>query len=117
MRVEAFCHCRIVLLPPTDPRAVYCPPGRRTIEVNFDETKGRFLGFANVLSRMCPVPQENAVRLVATVFRRFSGFEIEMTNSEVVEMNAAEPRLRYCEIQSDLYLGTGLAAVPHATNC
>ncbi|VDN43666.1 unnamed protein product, partial [Dibothriocephalus latus] len=77
IKIEKFCHCRVILLDPTDPRCGYCPNNYRTIEVNFDEHKGHYLGFTNLLNQ-CATSKIYTARLAATVFKRLSGIEVEM---------------------------------------
>ena len=50
-RLELLSNCKITVIRPDDPRAYYCPVNHRTIEVEFDEKEGRYLGFAHLLNR------------------------------------------------------------------
>ncbi|KAL7059850.1 hypothetical protein AAHC03_013974 [Spirometra sp. Aus1] len=111
IRIESFCHCRIVLLDPSDPRCNLCPDGYRTIEVNFHEEKGRYLGFANLLNAVATSKIYTA-RVVATVFRRLSGVECDLSPEELLKLESAEPRQTYYTLRSDLKSGTGTALAP-----
>nr|VZI50520.1 unnamed protein product [Spirometra erinaceieuropaei] len=111
IRIESFCHCRIVLLDPSDPRCNLCPDGYRTIEVNFHEEKGRYLGFANLLNAVATSKIYTA-RVVATVFRRLSGVECDLSPEDLLKLESAEPRQTYYTLRSDLKSGTGTALAP-----
>lgn len=110
-RIEKFCHCRVILLPPTDPRCGYCPNNYRTIEVNFDEHYGHYLGFKGLLNQ-CATSKIYTARLAATIFKRLSGIEVEMSTSDMLQLERSEARIRYTNLRSDLVAGTGLAIAP-----
>ncbi|BHF70657.1 hypothetical protein SprV_0301371000 [Sparganum proliferum] len=111
IKIEKFCHCRVILLPPTDPRCGYCPNNYRTIEVNFDEHKGHYLGFTSLLNQ-CATSKIYTARLAATVFKRLSGIEVEMEPADMIQLERSEARLCYAQFKADLVGGTGLALAP-----
>nr|VZI28353.1 unnamed protein product [Spirometra erinaceieuropaei] len=111
IKIEKFCHCRVILLPPTDPRCGYCPNNYRTIEVNFDEHYGHYLGFKSLLNQ-CATSKIYTARLAATIFKRLSGIEVEMSTSDMLLLERSQARIRYETMRADLVAGTGLAIAP-----
>lgn len=90
---------------------MYCPINYRTIEVNFDLKKGRYVGFQQLLNQCAP-EKGSLPRLVASIFKRLDGAEVEVTHKELVEMGAAEPRISHTTVKGDVAGGGGLAIAP-----
>ncbi|CDS37586.1 hypothetical protein EmuJ_000484600 [Echinococcus multilocularis] len=111
MKLEHFCHCSVVLLPPDDPRSIYCPMHYRTIEVNFDSKKGRYVGFQQLLNQCAP-DKGILPRLVASVYKRLSGAEVEISLKDLCELETTEARISYDTIRGDMASGNGLAVAP-----
>ncbi|KAL5970606.1 hypothetical protein TSMEX_001665 [Taenia solium] len=111
LKLEHFCHCSVVLLPPDDPRSIYCPMHYRTIEVNFDCKKGRYVGFQQLLNQ-CASEKGIPPRLVASVYKRLSGAEVEISLKDLCEMETTEARISYDTIRGDMASGSGLAIAP-----
>ncbi|KAH9280047.1 hypothetical protein ECG_06383 [Echinococcus granulosus] len=111
MKLEHFCHCSVVLLPPDDPRSIYCPMHYRTIEVNFDSKKGRYVGFQQLLNQCAP-DKGILPRLVASVYKRLSGAEVEISLKDLCELETTEARISYDTIRGDMASGNGLAIAP-----
>ncbi|TPP59232.1 hypothetical protein FGIG_06920 [Fasciola gigantica] len=100
-RVEKFCSCRVQLLSPTHPRAALCPPGFRTLDVNFDPVRGRYIGFHDLLNR-CLHPKQRVSRIALTVMRRPDGSEVQLQSGELARLQVIEPRPRLVEVSADL---------------
>lgn len=111
LRIENFCHCKIVLLPPEDPRALHCPLNWRCLEINYDEQKGRYLAFKKLLKEACPVPAR-PVFSVATVFRRVNGTEADISPAELCTYEITTPRISVQALASDIRTKNGLAVIP-----
>uniref|UniRef100_A0A5K3EG74 DH domain-containing protein n=1 Tax=Mesocestoides corti TaxID=53468 RepID=A0A5K3EG74_MESCO len=111
LRIENFCHCKIVLLPPDDPRALHCPLNWRCLEVNFDEQKGRYLAFKKLLHETCPVPAKPVIS-IATVFRRVNGSEADMSPAELCQFEATTPRMSVQSLVTDIHTKPSLASAP-----
>ncbi|VDP89735.1 unnamed protein product [Echinostoma caproni] len=100
-RIENFCSCHVRLLSPTHPRAAMCPPGCRTLEVNFDPVRGRYLGFHDLLSR-CVHPKRRMSRVALTVVRHPNGSETQVQTHELARLDLIGPRPRLVEIRADM---------------
>lgn len=83
----------------------------RTIEVNFDCKRGRYVGFQQLLNQCAP---EKGIlpRLVASVYKRLSGAEVEISLKDLCEMETTEARISYDTIRGDMASGSGLAIAP-----
>ncbi|CAL8073503.1 unnamed protein product [Calicophoron daubneyi] len=103
-RVENFCSCKIRLLSPEHPRARYCPPDCRTLEVNFDPVRGKYIGFLDLLNRSLD-PKRCSARVGATVMRRANGVEHDVPAYELLQLKNMEPRPRLIEIRAELCAG------------
>lgn len=103
-RIENFCSCRVRLLNPSHPRAAFCPPDCRTLQVDFDPVRGKHVGFLDLLNR-CLHPKHCYARIAATVMRRANGTELELKGHEVVDLRFSEPRPRLAEIRADICAG------------
>ncbi|VDM30885.1 unnamed protein product [Hydatigera taeniaeformis] len=112
LRIENFCRCKVVLLPPEDPRAIDCPMGWRCLEVNFDEQHGRYLAFKKLLVEACPVPLNRPIVSIATVFRRLNGSEGQMSLEELCNYEVSRPRVSIGELAHDIRSKCGLASLP-----
>uniref|UniRef100_A0A5K3EG75 Uncharacterized protein n=1 Tax=Mesocestoides corti TaxID=53468 RepID=A0A5K3EG75_MESCO len=111
IKLENFCHCNIVLLPPDDPRCIYCPVDYRTIEVNFDFKKGRYLGFQHLLDQ-CATSKSSKSRLAASVFRRLCSTEVELSPEDFSAFDTTEARIPYVEVKQNIVAGNGLGIAP-----
>ena len=112
LRIEHFCRCKVVLLPPEDPRAIDCPMGWRCLEVNFDEQHGRYLAFKKLLYEACPLPSSRPILSIATVFRRLNGSEGHMSLEELCNFEVSRPRISMRALTKDIRSKSGLASLP-----
>ena len=109
VRLEEECHCVVNLLRPNDPRSRYCPPNYRTIEVIYDEDRGRFETFQYRLNRILS-PQRSIARLVSTILRQFDGREIAVTAEQAAYLLNSDHRPRYDDIRALVVSGSRLRA-------
>ncbi|THD25608.1 hypothetical protein D915_003486 [Fasciola hepatica] len=99
LRLEEDCGCIVNLIHPEDPRAIYCPPGYRTIEVVYDEDRGKHDLFLHRLNYMIN-PRKQSIRLVTTVVRQMNGKEFTMKAEDANELLRCQVRPRYRDIRA-----------------
>ncbi|KAF7246428.1 hypothetical protein EG68_10578 [Paragonimus skrjabini miyazakii] len=103
-RIENFCSCQIRLLEPSHPRAAYCPPDCRTLQVDFDPVRGKHVGLLDLLNR-CIHPKQNVARIAVTIMRRANGTELELKAHELLQLRSSEARPRLLDVRADICLG------------
>uniref|UniRef100_A0A5K3EHB1 ANK_REP_REGION domain-containing protein n=1 Tax=Mesocestoides corti TaxID=53468 RepID=A0A5K3EHB1_MESCO len=105
VRLEEECCCVVNLLHPNDPRAQYCPPNHRTIEVLYDEEHGRFETFCHRLNRIL-ASRRCTARLVTTILRHFNGHEVAMTAERAADLLNPNHRPRYEDVRAFVVSGS-----------
>ncbi|CAL8073507.1 unnamed protein product [Calicophoron daubneyi] len=99
LRLEEECKCQVNLIHPEDPRAIYCPHGYRTIEVVYDEERGRHEAFFRRLNHIIN-PRRDTVRMTATIVRQINGKEFTMTAEDANELLNCDVRPRYRDVRA-----------------
>lgn len=112
-RLEQLTNCKITMVRPDDPRAVYCPVNFRTIEVEFDEKDGRYIGFAHLLNR-CLSFRTSAfpTRGSEIVVKRYATNTTQkLEPAEVEPLRQRLSRTMLAPVEADMVSGTKTAAI------
>ncbi|KAF5403230.1 hypothetical protein PHET_03315 [Paragonimus heterotremus] len=99
LRLEEDCGCQVNLIHPEDPRAIYCPHDYRTIEVVYDEDRGKPELFFRRLNSLIN-PRRQCIRLVATIVRQINGREFTMKAEDAKELLSCTIRPRYRDVRA-----------------
>ncbi|KAA3672975.1 uncharacterized protein DEA37_0007766 [Paragonimus westermani] len=99
LRLEEDCGCQVNLIHPEDPRAIYCPHDYRTIEVIYDEDRGKPELFFRRLNSLIS-PRRQCIRLVATTVRQINGQEFIMKAEDAKELLSCNIRPRFQDVRA-----------------
>ncbi|KAF8564412.1 hypothetical protein P879_09217 [Paragonimus westermani] len=99
LRLEEDCGCQVNLIHPEDPRAIYCPHDYRTIEVVYDEDRGKPELFFHRLNSLIS-PRRQCIRLVATIVRQINGREFAMKAEDAKELLSCNIRPRFQDVRA-----------------
>ncbi|KAF7255331.1 hypothetical protein EG68_07517 [Paragonimus skrjabini miyazakii] len=105
LRLEEDCRCQVNLIHPEDPRAIYCPHDYRTIEVVYDEDRGKPELFFHRLNALIN-PRRQCIRLMATIVRQINGREFTMKAEDAKELLSCTIRPRYRDVR-DIIMSSG----------
>ncbi|VDP97827.1 unnamed protein product [Trichobilharzia regenti] len=99
IKLEKDCGCQINIVPPNHSYAVYCPHGYRTIEVIYDEQKGRYELLPKRLNNMVN-PKYTTVRLISTIVKQINGREYPMSLEDINKLLNYQIRPKYQDVKA-----------------
>ncbi|CAH8873061.1 unnamed protein product [Trichobilharzia szidati] len=99
IKLEKDCGCQINVVPPNHSYALYCPHGYRTIEVIYDEERGRHELLPKRLNNMVN-PKYTTVRLISTIVKQINGREYPMTLEDINKLLNYQIRPKYQDVKA-----------------
>ncbi len=113
-RLEKIGGCKVTLLRPDDPRTIYCPLKYRTLEVEYSQEAGRYIGFAELLNKcMTNCTKCFPIRSSEIIVKRIGSGNQHLVKS--IEMESLRQRMSlttHLSVESDNCNGKKTARLP-----